>query len=142
MTLWQIWLTVGVVFFVIELLNTGFGIICIGFGALLASVLSACGLGLAWQIIGLCIGSFLSFLFVRPVMKKWLDGRNKPKTNLDSIIGRKATVIEVFKDGKGRVAIDGTDWNASSLSSDTIENGKTVTISDRNGNTLIVNKQN
>lgn len=138
METWLIWLIIGVVFLVIEMLNAGFGILCLGIGAFLAAIIAACGLGLTWQLLGLVVGTFLSFIFIKPVIKKWLDKNNDKKINLDNMIGREATVIEAIDSGKGRVAIDGTDWKAVSELDAPIEKGRIVTITDRDGNTLYV----
>lgn len=136
---WQIWLVVAVVFLIIEILNAGFGIVCLSFGAFLSAILAACGLGLMWQIAGFAVGSFLSFLFIRPVLVRWLDARkNDTKINLDNMIGRKAIVIEPVDSTNGRVAIDGTDWKATTSLSEPIEKGASVTIIARQGNTLKV----
>ncbi len=135
---WQIWLIIGIVILVVELLNAGFGIICFGLGAFLASILAACGLNIYWQLAGFAVATFLSFLFIRPIMVKWLDAKKAAKTNLDVMIGRQATVVETIDSGKGRVAIDGTDWMAITDDNRTIEKGAQVTITNRQGNTLTV----
>jgi len=135
---WQIWLIIGIVLLIVELLNAGFGIICFGLGAFLASILAACGLGMYWQLAGFALATFLSFLFIRPVMVKWLDAKKAANTNLDNMIGRQATVVEAIESGKGRVAIDGTDWKAVCELDTPILPGTVVTITERQGNTLIV----
>lgn len=135
---WQIWLIIGIVLLIVELLNAGFGIICFGLGAFLASILAACGLGMYWQLAGFALATFLSFLFIRPVMVKWLDAKKAANTNLDNMIGRQATVVETIESGKGRVAIDGTDWKAVCELDTPILPGTVVTITERQGNTLTV----
>lgn len=135
---WQIWLIIGIVLLIVELLNAGFGIICFGLGAFLASILAACGLGMYWQLAGFALATFLSFLFIRPIMVKWLDAKKAANTNLDNMIGRQATVVETIESGKGRVAIDGTDWKAVCELDTPILPGTVVTITERQGNTLTV----
>ena len=76
---WLIWLIIGVVFLVVEMLNAGFGIVCLGIGAFLAAIIAALGLGLTWQLLGLVVGTFLSFIFIKPVINKWLDKNNDKK---------------------------------------------------------------
>ena len=71
-------------------------------------------------------------------MIKWFDAKKAAKTNLDSMIGRQAKVVEPFEEGRGRVAIDGTDWMAVSEADATIGMGTVVTIVERDGNTLKV----
>lgn len=138
MITWQIWLIAGIVLLIIELLNAGFGIICFGFGAFLAAILSVCGLNIYWQLAGFALATFLSFLFIRPIMVKWLDAKKAANTNLDNMIGRQAKVVEPIESGKGRVAIDGTDWMAVSDADAPISKGTMVTIVERHGNTLKV----
>lgn len=138
MSTWLIWLIISVACLIIEMLNAGFGIICFGIGALLSALMAACGLGILWQLVALTVGSFLSFLFIRPIMIKWLDGKKMEKTNLDTIIGRQATVVDTITTHGGRVAIDGTDWKAQSITDTDIPAGTQVTIIDRQGNTLQV----
>ncbi len=135
---WEFWLVVALACFIIEIINAGFGIICFGFGALLSAVLAAFGLGLVWQLLGLAIGSFLAFLFIRPVILKWLDGnKEKAKTNLDNMEGRTAVVVEEVTETGGRAAIDGTDWKARSESGTVYPKDAAATIIRREGNTLI-----
>lgn len=138
MITWQIWLVVGIACLVIEMLNAGFGIICLAFGAFLSAIASAVGLNLVWQLIALALGTFLSYLFVLPVMKRWLDNKRSHQINLDSLIGRQATVVEDIDSGKGRVTIDGIDWRAVSELDAPISKGSIVTITERQGNTLTV----
>lgn len=136
---WLIWIIIGAAFLIVEMLNAGFGIICFGLGAFVAALLAACGLGLLWQLAGLAVGSFLSFIFIRPIMVKWLDGKkNKAKTNLDSMVGRKAVAVQDFEDGRGRVAIDGTDWMAESAPSVVVMKGDYVEITGRESNKVFV----
>ncbi len=136
---WQIWLIATIILFIIELINASFGIICFAFGAILAAIIDICGLGIVWQLVAFIIGTLLSFLFIRPILLKWFESKkDKKKTNLDSIIGRKAIVIEDIQPGNGRVAIDGTDWRATAQYDITIEAGAEVTIIEREGNTLVV----
>ena len=136
---WVIWLILALIGLIAEIATAGFGVICFSVGALAASALAALSLSLTWQIIGFCVGSLLAFVFVRPVMLKWLDGsKNKQKINLDSIIGRKAVVVEEITETSGRVAVDGTDWKARHQYAQTVAKGEVVTIVERNVNTLII----
>lgn len=136
---WIIWLIIGVALLIVEMLNAGFGIICFGIGAFLSAIVAACGLGLAWQLAALALGAFLSYLFVRPIMVKWFDAKDvNAKTNLDNMVGRKATVVEDVTETGGRVAIDGTDWIAISASGETKAKGTIVTIRNRESNKLFV----
>lgn len=138
MSVWLMWLIAAIMLFIIEMVNAGFGIICFAVGALLASLLSAFGLGIAWQLSGCALATFLSFLFIRPIIMRWLDDKKNGKTNLDNIIGRKAMVVDGITENGGRVAIDGTDWKAISQTSTEYSKDTTVTVIGREGNTLYI----
>lgn len=135
---WLIWVIIGVACLIIEMLNAGFGIICFGIGAMLSAILAACGLGLVWQLAALALGTFVSFLFVRPIMIKWFDANKETKTNLDTMVGRSAVAIVNFEKGQGRVAIDGTDWMAESAADAEIKKGDKVQITGRESNKVFV----
>lgn len=135
---WLIWVIIGVACLIIEMLNAGFGIICFGIGAMLSAILAACGLGLVWQLAALALGTFVSLLFVRPIMIKWFNANKETKTNLDTMVGRSAVAIVNFEKGQGRVAIDGTDWMAESAADAEIKKGDKVQITGRESNKVFV----
>lgn len=135
---WLIWVIIGVACLIIEMLNAGFGIICFSIGAMLSAILAACGLGLVWQLAALALGTFVSFLFVRPIMIKWFDANKETKTNLDTMVGRSAVAVTNFEKGQGRVAIDGTDWMAESAADAEIKKGDKVQVTGRESNKVFV----
>ena len=89
------------------------------------------GANLTWQIVIFAVVSLLTFIFLRPVVMRFLDKKSKDvKTNADALIGRKGIVSERIDSEKhtGRVAIDGDDWKAVSEDGSVIEKGKPVEI--------------
>ena len=144
LTLWQVWLMAAVVLLCCELLDGTFLMTCFCVGALLASLASACGVSLAWQLAAFALASLIAFLGVRPLANRYLHRSNQRQQQLqiDLMAGRYAVVVETIDVAGGRVAIDGIDWRAESKTCVPIGVGEKVVISQRRGNTLIVKPEN
>ena len=129
---YQIWLIAAIVLVIVEILTAGFGSICFAIGAALAAL--AAGLGvdsIVWQIVIFAVVSLLTFIFLRPVVIRFLDKKSKDvKTNADALVGRKGIVSERIDATQhtGRVAVDGDDWKAVSEDGSVIEKGAEVKI--------------
>lgn len=144
MTIWQIWLLIAALFVVIEIFTGGFAVACFSVGCVFGAILAACELSLTWQVVAFAIGTFLAFVFIRPVVVKYLDNKtndNGVKTNMDSIIGKTAVVTEkIEENGFGRVKIDGDDWKAQTADGSEVEVGKKVKIESFESIVLTVKK--
>jgi membrane protein implicated in regulation of membrane protease activity len=92
------------------------------------------------QLITASVVTVLSFLFIRPFALKRLNRKQELKTNVDSLIGRKAKVTQPFDTGlqKGRVAVDGDDWMAFTEEVQVLNEGDIVEILRVESNSLIV----
>lgn len=131
MEVYQIWLIAAIVLVILEIATAGFGVICFAIGAGFAALIAGLGGNLTWQIVIFAVVSFLTFLFLRPVVIRFLEKRSKNvKTNAEAIVGRKGVVSERIDAAQhtGRVAIDGDDWKAVSKDGSVIEKGATVEI--------------
>lgn len=132
MEVYQIWLIAAIVLVILEIATAGFGVICFAIGAGLAALAAFLGVeNLVWQIVIFAAVSFLTFLFLRPVVMRFLEKRSKDvKTNAEAIVGRKGFVSERIDVAQhtGRVAIDGDDWKAVSEDGSVIEKGQSVEI--------------
>ncbi len=127
----SIWFVLAIVFFTLEIMTTGFAVLCFGIGALLAGLAAYFDLNLVWQLVLFISGSVLSFLFARPIFLKYMYRNDSDiKTNAEALIGRRARVSEVInnKDGSGRVELDGDSWKARNEVDEIIEVGSYVTI--------------
>ena len=125
------WLIAAIVLVIIEILTAGFGSLCFAIGAGLAALVSGLGLNITWQIVVFVVVSLLTFIFLRPVVMRFLDKKSKDvKTNAEAIVGRKGIVSERIdrEQHTGRVAIDGDDWKAVSENGEIIEKGTEVEI--------------
>lgn len=144
MTIWQIWLLIAALFVVIEIFTSGFAVACFSVGCVFGAILAACELSLTWQVVAFAVGTFLAFVFIRPIVMKYLDKKtndNGVKTNMDSIIGKTAVVTEkIEENGFGRVKIDGDDWKAQTADGSEVEVGKKVKIESFESIVLTVKK--
>ena len=131
MQVYQIWLIAAIALIIFEICSATFGAICFAIGAGFAALAAGLGLNLTWQIVIFAVVSMLTFIFLRPVVMKFLDKKSKDvKTNAEALIGRKAVVSERIDATQhtGRVAIDGDDWKAVSEDGTTIEKGAEVVV--------------
>ena len=136
--MWQIWAVVSIVCLILELSSGDFFIICFSIGAVFAIIAAVIGLNIYWQLFIFAIFSLLSIFFVRPVALRWLH-KNEPNraSNADALIGRTGKVIEAINVTEpGYVQIDGDLWKA--VSDDTIEEGETVRVIDRESTIITV----
>jgi membrane protein implicated in regulation of membrane protease activity len=125
------WLIAAIVLVILEIMTAGFGVICFAIGAALAALVSGLGGSLTWQVVVFVVVSLLAFIFLRPVVMRFLDRKSKDvKTNAEAIIGRKGIVSECIDASQhtGRVAVDGDDWKAVSEDGSVIEKGADVEI--------------
>ena len=125
------WLIAAIVLIIVEICTAGFGALCFALGAAFSALVSGLGGSLTWQILAFVVVSLLTFIFLRPVVVRFLDKKSKDvKTNAEAIIGRKGIVSEHIDASQhtGRVAIDGDDWKAVSEDGSVIEKGTDVEI--------------
>lgn len=131
MDAYQIWLIVAIVLVILEIMTAGFGVICFAIGAAFSALIAGLGGNITWQVVVFAVVSLLTFIFLRPVVMRFLDKKSKDvKTNADAIIGRKGIVSERIdaEQHTGRVAVDGDDWKAVSEDGSVIEKGVSVEI--------------
>lgn len=125
------WLIAAIVLVIVEICTAGFGALCFALGAAFSALVSGLGGSLTWQILAFVVVSLLTFIFLRPIVVRFLDKKTKDvKTNAEAIIGRKGIVSERIDASQhtGRVAIDGDDWKAVSEDGSVIEKGTDVEI--------------
>ena len=95
METYQIWLIVAILLVIFEIFSATFGAICFAIGAGFSALAAGLGANVTWQIIVFAVVSLLTFIFLRPIVMRFLDSKSKDvKTNADAIIGRKGVVSE------------------------------------------------
>lgn len=125
------WLIAAIVLVIVEIMTTGFGVICFAIGAASSALVSGLGGSITWQVVAFVVVSLLAFIFLRPVVIRFLDKKSaNVKTNAEAIIGRVGVVSERIdpEQHTGRVAIDGDDWKAVPEDGSVIEKGVNVEI--------------
>ena len=138
---WHLWVIAAVVLFIAEVFTPGFVVACFGAACLLSGIAAALNLGPNVQIIVFCISSAVSFVAIRPLMKKYL-WRSDPgtKTNVNALVGKTGLVTEkiVPLTSQGRVVVGGEDWRGASVDETEIEAGMKIIVTDIDGTKLIV----
>lgn len=137
------WLVLFVVLLIIEIFTMGLTTIWFAGGAIVAWLLAFVEVGLAAQVIVFLLVSIGLLVLTRPIAIKHFN-KEREKTNVDSLIGQKAIVLEdiVPIQGSGRAEVNGMEWAAKSADMEsTIKKGEIVTIEDIQGVKLIVKKE-
>ena len=107
-----IWLSLFVLFLVIEIITMGLTTIWFA-GGVVAFLVAVLGLGLGVQIIIFAIVSLALLAVTRPLAMKYFN-QERQKTGAELLIGQKALVIEEIDtlSSKGRVEVRGQEWAA------------------------------
>ena len=116
-----VWLILLLAFLVVEALTMGLTTIWFAGGALVAFLISLIHAPIWLQVVLFLAVSLLLLFYTRPIAKRYFNQRIT-KTNVDSVIGKNAIVIEEIDNlqGKGRATLAGQVWTARSVE----ENGR------------------
>ena len=139
-----LWLIVLAVLLIIEAITVGLTTIWFAGGALIAAVLSWMEMGIAVQWGAFLLISLVLLIFTRPLAVRYMN-RGMTKTNVDSLIGEKAVVIQEINNlaQTGQVRINDIEWMARTVSDEELIPANTVVeIEAVRGVKLIVKKQN
>ncbi len=136
---WYVWLTLFLVFLGLEIISTGiFFFLCFSTGALFSMLCSLLGTSFQTELIVFCAVSLGSILLIRPLFRRYF-AKKKIETNVDSLIGAPATVVEKIRENKtGKIKIAGEIWLA--VAKEEIDFGENVVIESVQGTKLIVRK--
>ena len=133
-----IWLTLTIVFVVIEVATTDISSIWFAAGALVATII-------AWlapdtmvlQAVVFAAVTVLTMYFTKPLLTKYIT--KKTPTNMDMYIGKNAQAqTDITPDKPGRASIGGLSWQAKS--NQVINSGEMCKIVQIEGVSLIVEK--
>ena len=124
-----IWLAILEVLLVTEEITAGLTTIWFAGGALVAAVASYFGAGLITQLMLLLCVSLVLLIFTRPAAVKFMN-KGVTKTNAESLIGRKAVVIQTIDNlaQTGQVRISDIEWMARTSSDGIVIPEKAVVI--------------
>lgn len=131
--MWAGWLIVAGICFVIEIYTIGFFVFWFGIGALITMLSSFFISSIFIQAMIFVISSSLLLLFTKPLSKKFIKENQTTQTNVYSIIGKDALVIENIDsiNGEGKIKVNGEIWSA--ISDTNIEKNTKVKVLNING---------
>ena len=135
-----IWLGILAVLLVIEGLTTALTTIWFAGGALAAAIASDFGMGIVAQLLLFFCVSLVLLFFTRPAAMKLMN-KNTEKTNVDSLLGKTAVVIQKVSnlEQTGQVRINDIEWMARTSDDNIIiPVGTVVVIKEVHGVRLIV----
>lgn len=137
--MWQFWIILAGIFFIIEMATIGFLVFWFGIGALLAMIVSLFTTNIAIQTAVFVFSSTLLLFFTRPFVNKF-SPKDDLQTNAYSIIGKKGIVIKSIDPiaGKGQVKIGTEVWSAKSADDRKIEKGLEVEVLEIDGVKAVV----
>ena len=124
------WLILLACFLVVEAITVGLTTIWFAGGALVAAIASGLGAGTLIQWVLFLIISLVLLIFTRPLAVRYMN-KGVPKTNVNSLIGERAVVIQKINnlEQSGQVRINDIEWMARTSSDEvTIPEHAIVTI--------------
>ena len=91
---WLLWLIAAAILVIVELLTNTFAAFCLVGGCALALATSLIGFGIEAQLTAAAIGSVLSFIAFKPLIRRQAEARRHRDclSNMDALIGRTTTV--------------------------------------------------
>ena len=138
---WEFWLIITAVCVALELLTNTFAMFAMAGGSVAAIILSASGFGLTAQIVGLAVGSIVTFICFKPMMKKLLEITSGPEyvSNIDALVGKEViSNCDSDENGLSRVKIDGDNWQIRRENRDQIMKGERLVVTGYDSIVLIV----
>lgn len=138
-----LWLIAFVIFLIAEIATVSLTSIWFAAGALVAFIVSFFCDTLWVQILVFLIVSLVMVVFTRPFADKFLN-KDREKTNVDAIVGKKGIVTEAIDNLKatGEVSLSGQIWMArTEEDSVKIPEGAKVIVKEIRGVKLIVEEK-
>ncbi len=137
--MWQTWLIVAGISFVIEMFTAGFLVFWFGISAIIVMLLSFFISDLIVQTSIFIVLSIILILMTRPLVNKFITTKTV-NTNVFSLIGKKALVIKELNsiNGKGQIKVNGEVWSAEEIEGRTVPENTEVEIVEIKGVKAIV----
>ena len=137
--MWQYWLIASGIFFVGEIITVGFLLFWFGIAGLITMVVSFFTSNIIIQSVVFLVTSVILILSTKPFVKKFVN-KETIVTNVNSLIGKKAIVIQEINNlqGTGQIKIGGEIWSAQNETDSIISENQEVEIIKIEGVKLIV----
>lgn len=138
--MWQLWIIIAGLFFIMEIATVGFLVFWFAIGALIAMVVSLFTSNLAIQTAVFVFSSAILICFTRKFANKFTSKDSEIQTNAYSIIGKKGIVIKEIDPilGQGQIKVGTEVWSAKTLGNEKIKEGTEVEVTEINGVKAIV----
>ena len=135
--MWQVWLVISGVCFILEIITIGFLVFWFAIGALITALVSLFTDNIIVQTTVFVLSSTALLFFTKPFVKK-CSKDDKIQTNAYSVIGKKGIVTKEIdeKTGVGLVSIGSEVWTAKA--SHSISKGSEVLVKEIDGVKVIV----
>ena len=138
---WVAWVIVAVVFAVGEILTLGFFLGPFAIAAAVAAIVSAAGAPLLVSGLVFLLGSGVTFLGLRPLVRSHSRLPAQLRTGTAALVGKTATVVERVDGDGGCVKLEGEMWSAKAyLDDEVIEPGARVQVMEIRGATALVSE--
>ncbi|MHA7879843.1 MAG: NfeD family protein [Saccharospirillum sp.] len=140
-----VWIVIGIILILSELLATSIVAVFIGVGALLTGVLLHFGVieSLTLQLVVFGVTSLGTLIVARKRFHQWFGGfsmdQGEAHTQFRQDLGERVIVEKDFVHGSGRVKLNGVSWDA--LSDDELKQGDVAWVVANEGIRLSVTKQ-
>ncbi|HEY4020148.1 MAG TPA: NfeD family protein [Pseudonocardiaceae bacterium] len=133
-----IWLIIGIVLVVAEVLSGAFVLVMLGAAALVAALIAALGLGLPISLVAFAVVAGGGITLARPALVRKMH-TDHVKTNVDALVDKRAVVVTTVDAHGGQVKIEGALWSARAYDeTEVLEIGRSVTIMSISGATALV----
>lgn len=137
--MWIFWLIAAGIFFIAEMMTTGFLVFWFGLGSIAAMVTSFFTANVYIQATVFLITSTILILLTKPIVNKYISKKDTIPTNVYSVIGKIGFVTKtITPEDAGLVKVNGEVWTALSENFTLIEKDTEVEIVKIEGVKLIV----
>ncbi|GAB3893005.1 hypothetical protein GCM10028803_06650 [Larkinella knui] len=136
----QLWVLLGILFLIAELLSVSFVFTFLSVGAFVTALVTVLGItpNLTTQLFCFAVVTVLTLVTGRKPLRRWFESRTKKQEYIESV-GDKATVTETIPaSGEGRIFYRGTEWAAVSEHHESIMAGQAVVIRRMEGSRAVV----
>ena len=129
--MWQMWLVISGILFIVEIITVGFLVFWFAIGALFAMIVSLFTDNVIIQTSVFLISSSLLLFLTKPFVKKF-SREDTVQTNAYSVIGKIGIVVRSIdnQSGVGQVKIGSETWSAVSSNDEIISKGTKVEVAE------------
>lgn len=139
MPVWVLWLIAAVALGVAEVFTLTLSLGLLAIAALVAGIVGALNLGIAFQIAAFVITAAAGLVVVRPIARRHTRQPPLYRDGAAGLVGKSAVVLEEVTGEEGRIKVSGEEWSARCIDEDqVIPPGVRVDVMEIEGATAIV----